>query len=64
YAYYEHLHHCFNYLRQTFLCESADTLELGDFMQRDFENERVGDTLVCHDWEQVYTALDENHQEW
>ncbi|KAI9461092.1 hypothetical protein HD554DRAFT_2176371 [Boletus coccyginus] len=64
YGGYAHLHHCFNYLRQTLLCQAADTLELGDFMERDFENERVGDTLVCRDWQQVYTALDENYQNW
>ncbi|KAF8123124.1 hypothetical protein EV363DRAFT_1357498 [Boletus edulis] len=64
YAGYGHLHHCFNYLRQTLLCQAADTLELGDFMERDFENNRVGDTLVCRDWEQVYDTMDENYQDW
>ena len=64
YGGYEHLHHCFNYLRQTLLCQAADTLELGDFMERNFENDRVGDTMVCRDWEQVYTGLDENYQNW
>ncbi|KAH7884129.1 hypothetical protein F5I97DRAFT_1898746 [Phlebopus sp. FC_14] len=64
YAAYGHLHHCFNYLRQTLLCQAADSLELGDFMERDYEYERVGDTLVCRDWEPVYSALEENYRNW
>jgi len=62
YTDYAHLDQCFNYLRQTLLCQAADTFQLGDFMERDLENERVGDTLVCRDWQHVYTALDENYQ--
>jgi len=61
---YEHLHHCFNYLRQTLLCQAVDTLEFGDFMERDFENDRVGDTLVCRDWQKVYTTMDVNYRSW
>ncbi|OBZ67519.1 hypothetical protein A0H81_12741 [Grifola frondosa] len=59
-----HVQHCLNYLRQTLLCQAADTLELGDFMQRDFEVERIGDTLVCQDWGKVYGVLDEAYAEW
>ena len=46
------------------LCQAADTLELGDFMERDFENDRVGDTVVCSDWSQVYNGLDDNYRNW
>ncbi|KAI6045797.1 hypothetical protein EDC04DRAFT_2162925 [Pisolithus marmoratus] len=53
----EHQHHCLNYLRQTLLCDAADTLEEGDFMLRDFEVDRVGGTLVCWDWEKVYDVM-------
>lgn len=53
----EHQHHCLNYLRQTLLCDAADTLEEGDFMSRDFEVDRTGGTLVCWDWEKVYDVM-------
>lgn len=59
----EHVRHCLDYLRQTFLCGAADMLESGDFLERDYEVERVGDTLVCEDWEQAYAALDKNFYE-
>jgi len=59
-----HLHHCFNYLRQTFLCVGADMLEKGDFMQRDYEKDRIGDDLVCQDWMRVYDVLDQNYADW
>ncbi|TFY55968.1 hypothetical protein EVJ58_g7915 [Rhodofomes roseus] len=59
-----HIQHCLDYLRQTFLCAAADGLEYGDFMERNFSKERVGDMLVCQDWEKVYMELDENVAEW
>ncbi|KZT01769.1 uncharacterized protein LAESUDRAFT_663257 [Laetiporus sulphureus 93-53] len=59
-----HVQHCLNYLHQLFLCDAATTLELGDFMVRDFEQNRVGDTLVCRDWEKVYNVLDSAFVEW
>jgi len=59
-----HLHHCFNYLRQTFLCTGADMLEKGDFMQREFGRDRLGDDLICEDWSRVYDELDKNYEEW
>ncbi|KAJ7699278.1 hypothetical protein B0H17DRAFT_926522 [Mycena rosella] len=59
-----HIHHCLNYLRQTLLCEAADTLERGDFMARDYSLERVGDTLVCKDWEKAFEVFDEKYSEW
>ncbi|KAG9309708.1 hypothetical protein JVU11DRAFT_10384 [Chiua virens] len=59
-----HQQHCINYLRQTLLCDAADTLEEGDFTRRDFEMDRVGDTAVCLDWERVYDTLGSNFREW
>ncbi|KAH9929361.1 uncharacterized protein B0H18DRAFT_996757 [Fomitopsis serialis] len=59
-----HVQHCLNYLRQTFLCEAADSVEEGDFMDRNFEQDRIGDTLVCRDWEKVYNVLDGAYAEW
>ncbi|EPT00049.1 hypothetical protein FOMPIDRAFT_1123480 [Fomitopsis schrenkii] len=59
-----HVLHCLNYLRQTFLCEASDILETGDFMKRDFEVDRVGDTVVCQDWGRVYEYLDDAYAEW
>ncbi|CCM06170.1 uncharacterized protein FIBRA_08411 [Fibroporia radiculosa] len=60
----DHDYHCLNYLRQTFMCESAESLELGDFMERDFEKERIGDTLVCKDWQKLYENLERDDKEW
>lgn len=60
----EHQQHCLTYLRQTFLCEAADTLEEGDFMQRDFDVDRIGGTAVCWDWERVYELMGTNYHEW
>jgi len=59
-----HLHHCFNYLRQAILCEAADSLEEGDFMDSDFSAGRKGSDLVCQDWMTVYDTIDEKHEEW
>lgn len=33
-------------------------------MQKDYTVDRVGDTLVCQDWEKAYNVLDENYKEW
>ncbi|KAF5367616.1 hypothetical protein D9757_010655 [Collybiopsis confluens] len=60
----EHMHHCFNYLRQTLLCEAADSLEKGDFLERDYEMDRTADTLVCRDWEAIFEVTDENLRVW
>jgi len=59
-----HLHHCFNYLRQAFLCEATESLEEGDFMDSDFSAGRMGGDLVCRDWMTVYDTIDEKHKEW
>ncbi|KAJ7586816.1 hypothetical protein C8J56DRAFT_1026516 [Mycena floridula] len=54
----EHIMHCLHYMRQGFLCEADGGLEVGDFMMRDFEVDRVADTVVCRDWEKVYNYLE------
>ncbi|KAF9464588.1 hypothetical protein BDZ94DRAFT_1320961 [Collybia nuda] len=60
-----HFSHCLNYLRQTIMCEAADSLERGDFIQQLNENdEQLGTTLVCQDWQQAYSFLDEKYMEW
>ncbi|EJC99620.1 uncharacterized protein FOMMEDRAFT_136338 [Fomitiporia mediterranea MF3/22] len=59
-----HLCHCFDYLRQLMLCKAMDTLEEGDFMEKDFEQERVGSSLVCKDWEKVYSLLNDDNRAW
>jgi len=63
-ATYHHVHHCLNYLRQTLLCDSADTLEMGDFLSVDHEEDRMGDTLVCRDWGKAISVLEEYHEKW
>ena len=50
-----HVNHCLQYLRQTMLCKAADTLENGDFMERNFETDRVGPEVMCVDWEAAYS---------
>jgi len=60
----EHLHHCYNFLRQTILCTGADMLEDGDFMEKDYTRERLGSDLVCHDWSKLYNVLDEKYEDW
>ncbi|KDQ31840.1 hypothetical protein PLEOSDRAFT_1100367 [Pleurotus ostreatus PC15] len=59
-----HVSHCLNYLRQTILCEAADSVEKGDFMEIDYEEERVGETLVCRDWETAISIFDERYEDW
>ena len=60
----EHFNHCLDYLRRTFLCAADDTLERGDFLARNLEVDRIGDTLVCEDWEKVYASMGQNYEEW
>ncbi|KAJ3544188.1 hypothetical protein NM688_g5768 [Phlebia brevispora] len=52
-----HMHHCLNYLRQTFLCAALDMLEKGDFMQSNFTEGTVGSDLVCQDWKAAVADL-------
>ncbi|KZV68539.1 hypothetical protein PENSPDRAFT_687199 [Peniophora sp. CONT] len=59
-----HTLHCLNYLRQTLLCEAADSLEEGDFMTKDFERDTVHDTLICRDWEALFAEMSDNFETW
>lgn len=59
-----HVSHCLNYLRQTLLCAAEDGIEKGNFETRNYEKYKVGDTLVCEDWERVYNDLEENWKSW
>ncbi|KAF5387205.1 hypothetical protein D9757_006880 [Collybiopsis confluens] len=52
-----HVNHCLQYLRQTILCGAADSIEMGDFMEIDFEIERSGSELRCVDWESAFREL-------
>lgn len=60
----QHLHHCYNYIRQTLLCDASDALEKGDFMERDLVYDSIGDTVVCRDWEKVFTRIEANFDDW
>ena len=53
-----------HYLRQTLLCDANDSLEKGDFLQRDIGEDRVGSSMICQDWGQAYERLDTNYEEW
>ncbi|EGN92255.1 hypothetical protein SERLA73DRAFT_66072, partial [Serpula lacrymans var. lacrymans S7.3] len=59
-----HFRHCLNYLRQSFLCDATDSLEKGDFLKRDFNADRLGDTLICRDWEKVYSKMSDQFSQW
>ncbi|KAL0578644.1 hypothetical protein V5O48_003344 [Marasmius crinis-equi] len=56
-----HFGHCLQYLRQFLLCGATDTVEEGDFMEKDFKVDRVGSDLVCQDWEYAFATL--RHEE-
>jgi hypothetical protein len=59
-----HFEHCLHYLRQTFLCDASYTLEEGDFMTKDYANDRVGSDVVCRDWTGVYREMDTQTDAW
>jgi len=61
---HHHWQHCLNYLRQMFLCDAVDTLEEGDFMERDYSVHRISGDMVCRDWEAVFATLDAKQREW
>ncbi|KAF5318366.1 hypothetical protein D9758_014879 [Tetrapyrgos nigripes] len=46
-----HFSHCLQYLRQLLLCGASEMLEEGDFMEKNFNFDRVGSDLVCYDFE-------------
>ncbi|KAK0224464.1 hypothetical protein EDD85DRAFT_959612 [Armillaria nabsnona] len=59
-----HTQHCLNMLRQLALCHPDLTLEPGDFMERNFTEERIGEEHICNDWEGVSDAGTHNWVEW
>ena len=63
---YEHNQHCFNSMRQLLLCSAASSLELGDFMERDYETpgERYAGDLVCRDWTRIRDFAAENARDY
>ncbi|KAK0432650.1 hypothetical protein EV421DRAFT_2000456 [Armillaria borealis] len=46
------------------LCHPDMTLEPGDFMERNFTEERTGEEHICNDWEEVSDAGTRNWIEW
>jgi hypothetical protein len=58
----EHVQHCLNYLRQSFLCMSDDSLELGDSMAA--RGDIFGGVGICRDWEKVNELVDINLTDW
>ncbi|KAJ7817844.1 hypothetical protein B0H14DRAFT_2520811 [Mycena olivaceomarginata] len=58
----EHVQHCLNYLRQSFLCMSDDSLELGDSMAA--RGDIFGGVGICRDWEKVNELVDINLADW
>ncbi len=58
----EHVHHCFNYLRQSILCEANPTIEpVIPILGRRSVNAEI--PRVCKDWTQVYELAVENYRE-
>lgn len=54
----EHVHHCFNYLRQAILCEANPTLEpVIPILGRRSVNAEI--PHVCRDWTRVYELAEE-----
>ncbi|KAI0295628.1 hypothetical protein B0F90DRAFT_1749919 [Multifurca ochricompacta] len=59
-----HVQHCMNLLRRAVLCDADTTLEPGDFTERDFTSDRLGQYHVCRDWGAVYDQMAVNWVEW
>ncbi|KAF8549286.1 hypothetical protein OG21DRAFT_1515397 [Imleria badia] len=59
-----HTQHCLNYLRQCSLCQADRTLELGDFITRNFTTDRVGAIHTCKDWSAVYDRVTYEWSKW
>lgn len=53
--YNRHVHHCFNYLRQSVLCEADSTIEPG--VPSLGKVVKIGVGRTCRDWTQVYDAV-------
>lgn len=61
---WSHVQHCLTVLRQIFLCQCDLTLEAGDFTRRNFDQDRVAETHICQDWEDVYDSVNANYLQW
>ena len=59
-----HVHHCLEYLRQLFLCESDVTLEPGDFATRNYTSDPESHFRVCRDWSAVFATTERNYRDW
>ena len=59
-----HTQHCLNYLRQWSLCQADRTLEVGDFVTRNFTADRVGAVHTCRDWRAVYDRVTYDWSNW
>ena len=59
-----HVHHCLDYLRQVFLCESDTTLEPGDFELRNYTATPEYNPRTCRDWSAIFGAMEANYKEW
>ena len=58
----EHVHHCFNYLRQAILCEANPTIEpVIPILGRRSVNAEIPRT--CRDWTQVYELAERSYNE-
>ena len=57
----EHVHHCFNYLRQAIMCEANPALEpVIPILGRRSVNAEIPHT--CRDWTKVYELVEEQSQ--
>ena len=61
---HSHFAHCMQYLRQIFLCNADATLEEGDFMEKDFDVDRIGTTRKCRNWPSLFEYVGDNFIEW
>lgn len=59
-----HLKHCFDYLRQLFICSADTTLESFDFVEQDFLTHPVSITRQCQDWSAVISYVELLHEQW
>lgn len=58
----QHIEHCGNYLRQSFLCMANDDIEGGDFLET--RGDRNSGNKVCRDWMSVSAVVKRNLKDW
>ena len=64
-----HVHHCFNYLRQTILCAADMTLEegvpeIGIDVTGELAVDGLGMTHTCRDWSKVFDYVTDDYSEF